>query len=236
MATVTLSDDNAEGIEERETKLPIGRTKPKPKLSKGQNRARASLKPQLPLSLALPAKQERFARLVSIGESQTDAYRKAFGAEGMTDKSVHEAACKLAHSSKVEPRIEQLKAVQLRCDWQDMNKMRALALETLAVEAAGQGPDTKSASRVAAAVAIGKIQEIALFADHKVIEHRDDVRVAMLKDKLEQRLKALFATHDAALQRQGDDHPRLLPSANPATPPEGDTPLSDAGSPVCGKT
>lgn len=53
-------------------------------------------------------KQRHFAKLVAHGASQSDAYRIAYDAENMTDKSIHENASKLANDAKVAPRIEEI--------------------------------------------------------------------------------------------------------------------------------
>jgi hypothetical protein len=55
--------------------------------------------------------QEKFARAMACGVSQSDAYRKAYKAGKMTAKQVHEEACKLAAHPKVAPRIKELTAV-----------------------------------------------------------------------------------------------------------------------------
>jgi hypothetical protein len=73
-----------------------------------------------------------------------------------------------------------------------MAEMRRTALKVLHQEANGLGPDTRTSARVAAAVAIGKLTDVDLFTDHKVIEHRSDNRLLALQTKLETRLKALF--------------------------------------------
>jgi len=67
--------------------------------------------------LALTSKQEGFALLVSevdpLGKrvrNLSDSYRQAYRAEGMTAKSVHEAASRLRHDRKIAARIEALSA------------------------------------------------------------------------------------------------------------------------------
>lgn len=220
MAAVLESDDNSPAVEEREPKRPKAKRQP----SKGRNKACSSLNPTAKLTY----KQDKFARLVGTGISQSEAYRSAYDAEGMSDKTISEAASRLANDSTIAARITAIQAVNLRMDWQDMAQMRAKALKRLADECDGVEPDSKAATRLAAAVAIGKITEINLFTDHKVIEHRDDARLVELKSKLEQRLKALFASNDAALQRQSDEIPATdgqeTPLALPKPPPEGGTP------------
>ncbi len=197
---------------------------------KGRDRAQPSLKgktAELPIMLALTAKQEKFATLLAFGNlSQSDAYRQAYDAEGMTDKQVHEEASKLASSPKVRQWITQSKGLKAKVVSQDMESMRLLALDTLAVEAQGLGPDTKSSSRISAAVAIGKIRDIDLFADHKVVEHRDDSRVDALKSKLVQWLERMNSGNATALPRHVETvevvETSVIGAGDP--PPEGGPP------------
>ena len=59
----------------------------------------------------LTAKQERFCELVALeGVTLVDAYRQAYDASRMTDKTAHESASKLAADPKMSARIESLKA------------------------------------------------------------------------------------------------------------------------------
>lgn len=56
----------------------------------------------------LTIKQEKFAQNLFAGMSQRDAYKQAYNASNMTDKSADEESCKLANSPKITSRIEQL--------------------------------------------------------------------------------------------------------------------------------
>lgn len=59
----------------------------------------------------LTAKQEKFAQGVASGLSQADAYRLAYEtSKKWPDKSVHEAASKLASNIKIISRISELRA------------------------------------------------------------------------------------------------------------------------------
>lgn len=57
----------------------------------------------------LTAKQETFAQKIVEGMTQTDAYRAAYNAKKMTDKSVWEKASELANDVKVAERIRELR-------------------------------------------------------------------------------------------------------------------------------
>lgn len=56
----------------------------------------------------LTIKQEKFAQGLFAGDSQREAYKNAFNCKRMLDKTIDEAACRLAADSKVVARIEQL--------------------------------------------------------------------------------------------------------------------------------
>lgn len=57
----------------------------------------------------LTAKQEKFVQGIIDGMSQADAYRAAYSAKRMTDKSVWEAASRLMADSKVASRLTELR-------------------------------------------------------------------------------------------------------------------------------
>ena len=62
----------------------------------------------------LTSKQEKFAQLVASGKNQSDAYRQAYDAENMTDKTIHETACEVAANPKVSARIKKLREPAVR--------------------------------------------------------------------------------------------------------------------------
>lgn len=224
MAHDLSSDDKPEGLEKRELPSKARRTDSKAGSSPKQGWNKGNSKTiSIP---SLTAKQDRFARLVASGTSLSEAYRSSYNVSDNTpDKTTWADASALAKHPLVSKRINSLKAVVFNDDWQDMNKLRATALKTLHTEALGVGEDTKSSSRVAAAVAIGKITEIDLFTEHSVREVIDHRSINQLKDKLEQRFKALFDKAQpspvAALTRQTtetDGQPAHDGSTDP-TPP-----------------
>lgn len=57
----------------------------------------------------LTAKQERFCQAIIEGMTQADAYRTAYNAKKMTDKTVQEAASRLMSDSKISARVEELR-------------------------------------------------------------------------------------------------------------------------------
>mgnify|MGYP002515918022 CR=1 FL=1 len=59
----------------------------------------------------LTAKQEQFAKNIALEQmSYADAYRNAYDAKGMSDKTVHEKASRLKDQDKIRARIEELQA------------------------------------------------------------------------------------------------------------------------------
>lgn len=61
----------------------------------------------------LTPKREKFAQAVASGMTKADAYRHAFNAENMADKTIHEEASRTAKDRKVSARIKALeKALQ----------------------------------------------------------------------------------------------------------------------------
>lgn len=57
----------------------------------------------------LTAKQEKFVQGIIEGKSQADAYRSAYNAKKMTDKTVWEKASKLMADGKVRARLQELR-------------------------------------------------------------------------------------------------------------------------------
>lgn len=56
----------------------------------------------------LTIKQEKFAQGLFAGLSQREAYKQAFDTKNMTDKTIDEAACKLANNYKIATRLTEL--------------------------------------------------------------------------------------------------------------------------------
>lgn len=91
----------------------------------------------------LTAKQERFAQLVAQGETQTDAYKKAFKPKTTNDKTIYPEASKIAANPKIRTRIEELRkpaveAVQMTLEGhlRDLLVLRNMAVKAGNVNAA----------------------------------------------------------------------------------------------------
>lgn len=74
----------------------------------------------------LTPKQEQFVQNMVKGMSQADAYRASYACKNMSDKTIHEAASRLANDSKISARITELRgqldketimSAQKRLEW-----------------------------------------------------------------------------------------------------------------------
>jgi phage terminase small subunit len=63
------------------------------------------------MAMTLTAKQEAFAQAIADGMTQADAYRKAYSAGKMADKTVWVKASELMADGKVSGRVAELRAV-----------------------------------------------------------------------------------------------------------------------------
>lgn len=57
----------------------------------------------------LTAKQEKFVQEIIAGKSQADAYRSAYDAKKMSDKTIYEKASLLAGQDKIRTRLDELR-------------------------------------------------------------------------------------------------------------------------------
>lgn len=57
----------------------------------------------------LTPKQEKFVKCLVEGMSQADAYRAAYSTKNMSDKTIYEAASRLASDSNVSARLSELR-------------------------------------------------------------------------------------------------------------------------------
>lgn len=78
--------------------------------------------------MALTAKQEAFAQAVAGGMTQADAYRSAYEASQMMDKTIVEEASRIAADRNVAARVAELKeAVAIQAIWTRLDSVRTLA-------------------------------------------------------------------------------------------------------------
>lgn len=134
----------------------------------------------------LTSKQQAFADGVVSGLSQSEAYRRAYSAEGMKASAVHTEASTLAGHPMVARRIEAGLAEKERAALRSGLSRRAMVLERLEHEALTAEAD---AARIRALELLGKHER--LFVD--VVENQEDTRTAdELRGELEDKLADLI--------------------------------------------
>lgn len=142
-----------------------------------------------PAGKKLTAKQARFADNVVKGMNQSDAYREAYDAENMTDKTIWEKASWLASQDKVRARIERGKA-----------RIEGAALHTglslrLHVERRlfdlSKAADTDAAC-IRATELLGKLTSVQAFKDVIGIEE-ENVSPDEVRATLEERIRSAFS-------------------------------------------
>lgn len=96
------------------------------------------------MARALTAKQEAFARAVADGATQTEAYRKAYDAGGMSAGTIAVKASKLANQDKVRERVAQHR--KDLADREIWSRARALTLLVEIAEEARSNTSERSLS------------------------------------------------------------------------------------------
>lgn len=75
----------------------------------------------------LTGKQEAFAQAIADGKTQADAYRTAYAAEKMADKTIWEKASALMADGKVSARVDELRqALAQRMLWRREDSVEVL--------------------------------------------------------------------------------------------------------------
>jgi hypothetical protein len=97
--------------------------------------------------MKLTVKQENFAQAIADGMTQADAYRLAYNAQKMTDKTTWERASAVAKNSKVAARVLHLKAaIAEKQLWTREQSVKAL------ITAAQMGQDNGKPAELVAAI------------------------------------------------------------------------------------
>jgi phage terminase small subunit len=92
----------------------------------------------------LTVKQERFCQGIANAMTSSDAYKAAYDADNMKDKTIHEKACILVKKDKIAARIKQLqKTTENQFIWTREMSIKALS-------AIYKDPDAPHSARVAA--------------------------------------------------------------------------------------
>lgn len=114
----------------------------------------------------LTAKQEQFARTVTEGATQTDAYRQAYDAAGMQDATVWTEASKLMRHPQVARRVEELKEEAEATRRAGLVSREEAILQRLEHEAMTAKTDS---ARIRALELLGR--HVGMFKDQIEVEH-----------------------------------------------------------------
>ena len=133
-------------------------------------------------------KQTAFATFVSMGDNNTEAYRKAYDTSKMNEQVIRNSAYKLAKNEKVKSAIESLK-VESKAKAEAHEKLtNDWIVEQLQDEALNE--KNPPATRVRALELLGKSGGLFDDSTHVTIEHRSPEDV---EEELMEKLGVLFA-------------------------------------------
>lgn len=137
----------------------------------------------------LTEKQSKFCDGVDAGLSLSDAYRAAYDTSGMSQKTIHECACRLFADRKVAARMEQISREK-----EAQRRMLTASDAAAAVEVFRQMMATAKteAVRVRAAELLAKAAGI--FTDKVEIEDKTDRSTAEIEQAIADRLRRLGLT------------------------------------------
>ena len=130
-------------------------------------------------------KQRKFAQAVADGENYSQAYRKAYSAEGSSPETVRVNAHRVAHNANVTPMIDDLKARNDRGIQRNLGSRRRWILDKLLEEA--ESLESTPASRVKSLELLAKLA--GMFDSEKErSEKREHATESELIAELNQRL------------------------------------------------
>jgi hypothetical protein len=144
----------------------------------------------------LTAKQFEFARAILLGMTQSDAYRKAYDADGMSARAIHREASLLMHNPKIAQCIEEGRARQETGTLATAASFRDAIKFRLAEMAGISNPDgphlcDNDRDRLAAMRMLGQLGDVKAFVDIPDTDtDREDADALMAE--LEDKLKRAF--------------------------------------------
>lgn len=123
--------------------------------------------------LDLTPKQEAFAQAYLETGNASEAYRRAYNAEGMKEKSIHENASKLLNHAKVAPRLAELQAASAKKHEITIGRLTEMTLAafTEAQRISPASGQMQTASMIKAAEFLGKLH--GLVVDKSEISGKD---------------------------------------------------------------
>jgi hypothetical protein len=134
----------------------------------------------------ITAKQLAFAEGVASGMTLSDAYRAAYDARLMTDKSVWEASCRMLQHFKVRARLDQIAREREEARRMLATSDAASALETLRRMMTEADSD---ATKVRAAELLAK--SAGVFTERVEIEDKTDRSASEIEQAIADRLRRL---------------------------------------------
>lgn len=130
----------------------------------------------------LTEKQEGYARDVAKGSTLVSAYRNNYDCSGMSESTTHNEASKLLDNPRVAARIKRLIDDANARHQVDAARIRRHVMDNLLKESIDM--DSPASARISALVALGKIDVVGMFKEHKGDQNKDDVDPDRLKTKL----------------------------------------------------
>jgi phage terminase small subunit len=127
----------------------------------------------------LTAKQKRFAEEVVRTGNKTEAYRRAYSANGKRETSSRNANT-VSKSTNVQTYINSLQLAKEAEEYLLPSRIRAMAIQKLTNMALND--ELKPSEQLKALELVGKMSEVALFSERREIVHSLDSNT--LKDKL----------------------------------------------------
>ena len=137
---------------------------------------------------SLTTKQLNFARSVAMGDTQAQAYRKAYNTKAKP-KTVGDNASRLASDSRISSEITAFKVAMEAVEYQKGERLKAFIMHQLTLHALNE--DNPPASRIRSLELLGKSYDVGLFVERKeitTINNSADAK-AKLIDKLREAMK-----------------------------------------------
>lgn len=139
----------------------------------------------------LTPKQENFARNVSKGLSYTESYRLAYDTARMKATSIQTAASMLMDNERVARRVGMLLDERAKHSMaSDAKAIRMHVIEKLLLES--EKDDSPASARIAALVALGKLDIVGVFKEKTEGETSKKRKVEDIEAALNAKLEALL--------------------------------------------
>jgi hypothetical protein len=135
----------------------------------------------------LTSKQRKFAEAIAAGETGAAAYRSAYDTEAKPQVQSHEAHKLKAHP-KIAMQIEALRLANEAMAYASAEQVRQLVIQSLIQTLID--PETKAATKVAAAKVLGNVTEVAAFTQRSEVTHIKDS--GSIRDQIMAQLKTVI--------------------------------------------